>query len=115
MPFPRRGSIYRIKQSPVSETGEDNCRVVVLQNDVGNQYGSVVIVAPLCQRRRGISELDVPVDISHNGKIEKGVITLNQIYSIDKSMLGGKIGALPKDKIEKINIALELSLGLVSI
>ncbi len=114
--FPRRGAVYKLKIE--SDNDSLKCKAkyaVIIQNNVGNQYSSVVIVSPVCEENDKISEIDVPVSISDDLIPDKAIVKLNHIYSIDKSLLDSEVAQLSPDEMYGIDLALELSLGLVSI
>ncbi|WP_418791629.1 type II toxin-antitoxin system PemK/MazF family toxin [Phosphitispora sp. TUW77] len=113
----RRGEIYFADLSPVVGSEQGGTRpVLVLQNDIGNQYSPTTIVAAITSQ---ISKAKLPTHVevtSKNSGLEKdSVILLEQIRTIDKSRLKEKVTTLNEDIMQKIAQATEISLGLVEI
>ncbi len=113
----RRGEIYFADLSPVVGSEQGGTRpVLVLQNDIGNQYSPTTIVAAITSQ---ISKAKLPTHVEVTAKssgLEKdSVILLEQIRTIDKSRLKEKVTTLNEEIMEKIAQALEISLGLIEI
>ncbi|ADG81586.1 transcriptional modulator of MazE/toxin MazF [Thermincola ferriacetica] len=113
----RRGDIFFADLSPVVGSEQGGTRpVLVLQNDIGNQYSPTTIVAAITSQ---ISKAKLPthVEISaKNSGLEKdSVILLEQIRTIDKSRLMEKVTSLSEEDMEKVAQAIEISLGLIDI
>ncbi|PKM83406.1 MAG: PemK family transcriptional regulator [Firmicutes bacterium HGW-Firmicutes-14] len=113
----RRGEIYFADLSPVVGSEQGGTRpVLVLQNDIGNQYSPTTIVAAITSQ---ISKAKLPTHIEVTAKssgLEKdSVVLLEQIRTIDKSRLKEKVTSLNDDIMEKVAQAVEISLGLIEI
>ncbi|MBU7008419.1 type II toxin-antitoxin system PemK/MazF family toxin [Phosphitispora fastidiosa] len=113
----RRGEIYFADLSPVVGSEQGGTRpVLVLQNDIGNQYSPTTIVAAITSQ---ISKAKLPTHVEVTAKssgLEKdSVILLEQIRTIDKSRLKEKVTTLNEEIMEKIAQAMEISLGLIEI
>ncbi len=113
----RRGEIYFADLSPVVGSEQGGTRpVLVLQNDIGNQYSPTTIVAAITSQ---ISKAKLPTHVEVTAKssgLEKdSVILLEQIRTIDKSRLKEKVTTLNEEIMEKIAQAIEISLGLIEI
>ncbi len=113
----RRGDIFFADLSPVVGSEQGGTRpVLVLQNDIGNQYSPTTIIAAITSQ---ISKAKLPTHVeisSKNSGLEKdSVILLEQIRTIDKSRLMEKITALSDEDMEKVGQAIEISLGLIDI
>lgn len=87
--------------------------VVVLQNDIGNKYSPCIIVAMITSK---LTKRPLPTHITlhkgESGLIKDSVVLLEQIRTIDKSRIDKKISTLPSYKMEEINNAMLISLGL---
>ncbi len=87
--------------------------MLIIQNDVGNQFGDVTIVAALTSK---LFSKEYPTNVT----LPKGVgnlkadstVMLNQIRTVDKTRLHKKIGSLPRNYIDKVNQAIKASLAL---
>lgn len=111
-PIVSRGEIYYADLSPVVGSEQGGIRpVIVLQNDIGNKYSPTTIVSPITSR---ISKKFLPTHILLNEceGLKNSVVLLEQIRTIDKSRLKQKISQLPPEKVEALNNAIKISLGL---
>lgn len=113
----RRGDIYYADLSPVVGSEQGGTRpVLIIQNDIGNQYSPTTIVAAIT------SHIDKPKLPTHvempatpGGLGKNSVILLEQIRTIDKSRLMEKVTFLESEMMAKVNQAVEISLGLVDL
>lgn len=113
----RRGDIFFADLSPVVGSEQGGTRpVLVLQNDIGNQYSPTTIVAAITSQ---ISKAKLPTHVEVTAKgsgLEKdSVILLEQIRTIDKSRLKEKVTSLNDDLMNRVAQAVEISLGLIEI
>lgn len=113
----KRGEIYMADLSPVVGSEQGGTRpVLVIQNDIGNQYSPTTIIAAITSK---ISKAKLPthVEISakENGLLKDSVILLEQLRTIDKGRLKEKISQVQKPQMEKVNKAIEISLGLIEL
>ena len=112
-PFIYRGEIYYADLSPAFGSEQGGVRpVVIVQNNMGNKHAPTTIVAPITSQ---LGKKPLPTHILFNGcGIPKdSVILLEQIRTIDKGRLKQRIGQLPPEKIEVLDTAIKISLGLV--
>ncbi len=87
--------------------------VLVIQNDVGNEYAPTTIVAPLTTKDFSkIYPVNVHIPKGIGGLNQDGTVLLSQIRTVDKSRLQKKIGHLPPAYLAKVNEAIKISLGL---
>jgi len=113
----RRGDIFFADLSPVVGSEQGGTRpVLVLQNDIGNQYSPTTIIAAITSQ---ISKAKLPTHVEikagKNGLEKNSVVLLEQIRTIDKSRLKEKVTTLNEEHMDRVNRALEISLGLVDI
>ena len=115
----RRGDIFYAKLSPVVGSEQGGLRpVVVVQNDVGNQYSPTLVVAAITSK---ISKPQLPTHVAiekksakvSTGLVKDSVALLEQLRTIDKQRLQKKIGYLTPKEISALNQALAISVGLV--
>ena len=112
LPIVYRGELYYADLSPVVGSEQGGLRpVVIVQNDVGNKHAPTTIVAPITSR---LSKKPLPTHIEFCGcgLAKDSVMLMEQIRTIDKSRLKQKMGCLPLEKIEAVDMALKVSLGL---
>lgn len=113
----RRGDIFFADLSPVVGSEQGGTRpVLVLQNDIGNQYSPTTIVAAITSQ---ISKAKLPTHVEVTAKgsgLEKdSVILLEQIRTIDKTRLREKVTSLNDEIMNKVAQSVEISLGLIEI
>ena len=108
----RRGSIYYADLDPVRGSEQGGYRpVLILQNNIGNDYSPTIIVAAITSRVK--SKLPTHVKLKDMKGLEKdSVVLLEQIRTIDKSRLDEKIGFLNRYQMRKVDEALRISVGV---
>ena len=113
----KRGSVWLADLDPVIGSEEGKTRpVLVVQNDVANQYSPVVIVAAITT---SIGSKEYPTEVLVNapegGLRRDSAILLNQIRTIDKRRLIERWGDLGDGTMERVDRSLEISLGLTPV
>lgn len=113
----RRGELYYADLSPVVGSEQGGVRpVLIVQNDVGNKFSPTVIAAAVTSR---IDKAKLPTHIAlgarEYGLVKDSVVLLEQIRTLDKRRLKDRIGVLPQDVMKRIDEALMISLGVISI
>ena len=113
MAYPKRGSVYLVNFDPTIGAEVKKPRpAVIISNDVANQYSPIVIVAAITARAEPKFD-EVLIKPPEGGLTRPSVIQPNQIRSIDKTRLVKKLGDLSKETISDLDIALQITLGLV--
>ena len=118
MSFPKRGEIYLVEFDPTRGSEIKKTRpAVVIQNDIGNRHSPITIVAAITSR---LSPVPYPVEVlvppgRDNGLSMPSAINLGQIRSIDRERLVKRLGAADPATMRKVDDALRISLGLVSL
>lgn len=110
----KRGELYFADLNPVVGSEQGGKRpVVVLQNDIGNQYSPTTIVAAITSRLKK-AKLPTHVEIRADtfNLVKNSVVLMEQLRTIDKRRLGERIGCFDKETMERIDEALAVSLGL---
>ncbi|MBI4484305.1 MAG: type II toxin-antitoxin system PemK/MazF family toxin [Acidobacteria bacterium] len=115
--FPRRGEIYLVDFDPARGHEIKKTRpALVIQNDVGNQYSSITIVAAITSR---ISDRPYPVEVvleaEHTGLKVRSTVRLDQIRTVDKERLIKRLGSVSRATMPQVNRAIQISLGLVEL
>ncbi len=111
----KRGELYFADLSPVVGSEQGGIRpVLVVQNDIGNKYSPTVIAAAITSK---LNKAKLPTHIELSSKeygLEKdSVVLLEQIRTIDKVRLKEKIGELSPLKMNQVNRAMMISLGVI--
>jgi mRNA interferase MazF len=111
----KRGEIYYAALDPVmgSETGKTR-PVLIVQNDVGNQYSPTTIIAVITDYSNKKETYPICVVIDPEfGLKKKSIANFAQIRTIDRTRLtGSRLGTLTAEVMEKADLALKHSLGL---
>jgi mRNA interferase MazF len=111
----KRGEIYYAALDPVvgSETGKTR-PVLIVQNDVGNQYSPTTIVAVITEYSEKKATYPICVVIGKDSGLKKNsIVNLSQIRTLDKSRLtGSNLAILPDELMGKVGMALKNSLSL---
>ncbi|MBA4536832.1 type II toxin-antitoxin system PemK/MazF family toxin [Bacillus aquiflavi] len=111
----KRGDVYFADLSPVVGSEQGGVRpVLVIQNDIGNRFSPTVIIAAItAQIQKAKLPTHVEIDAKRYGFERDSVILLEQIRTIDKQRLTDKITHLDDEMMEKVDEALQVSLGLI--
>ena len=111
----KRGEIYYADLSPVVGSEQGGVRpVLIVQNDIGNKYSPTIIVCAVTSKLTK-AKLPTHVELKEGdaGLMKDSVALLEQVRTIDKKRLQGRIGALGEDIMKKIDKALFISFGFV--
>ena len=111
-----RGDVYLVNLDPIVGKEIGKARpAVIIQNDIGNKFSPVTIIAPISS----IKEITKPLPImimlekGEGGLKEESYVDCGQIRTVDKDRrLITKYGTLDKSKMLEINEALIISLSL---
>ncbi len=114
MMFCKRGEIYYANLDPVVGSEQGSRRpVLIIQNDIGNQYSPTTIIAAITsQLSAKIYPTEVRVKTGSGGLNKDSAVLLNQAKTIDKSRLENHLGVLSPAAMRKVDEAIKISLGL---
>jgi mRNA interferase MazF len=110
-----RGAVVEVNLEPVVGSEANKTRpCVVIQNDVGNRFSPIVIVAAITGTENVPRQypVDVPVPRGEGGLVKDSVVQCNQIRSIDEKRLVKTLGQLKTATMIRIDKALKISLAL---
>jgi mRNA interferase MazF len=112
--FPRRGEVYWVALDPTVGTEIAKTRsAVVISNDVGNRYSDRVIVAPVTsQHTERVYPFEVLVHAGEGGLAHPSKVLLDQVRTVDKLRLRGRLGDLPDERMQEVDAAIRLSLAV---
>ena len=110
----KRGDIVLVDLEPIKGSEQGGIRPsVVIQNDIGNKYSPLTIIAPITSKNY---ETEYPTNVlilkTDSGLDKDSTILLNQIKTIDKSKISKKISSLNNELMKKVDLAIMISLGL---
>jgi mRNA interferase MazF len=115
---PRRGEIYLVSFDPtVGHEIRKTRPALIVQNDIGNQYSPLTIVAAITSK---VSQVLYPVEVviqpsRTSGLDTPSAIRLDQIRSVDKQRLIKRLGAVEPSLMKRVDAAIQISLGLVEL
>lgn len=114
---PKRGEIYLVNiDSTIGSEIRKTLPALVLQNALANRHSPVTIVAALTSQLGDQfypTEVFLPKD--KTGLTKDGVVLLNQIRTIDRKRLIRRLGVIGDEHLNKVDRALQISLGLVDL
>ncbi len=110
----KRGELYYADLSPVVGSEQGGVRpVLVVQNDIGNKYSPTIIAAAITSK---MTKAKLPTHIElgalEYGLLKDSVVLLEQIRTIDKRRLKERIGEVEKPTMDRVDVALAISLGV---
>ena len=112
---PRREEIYLTALDPALGHEIQKTRLaLIIQNDVSNRLSQITIVAPVTSTVRFLLN---PVRVLlaadwTTGLSVTSVAVLNQIRAVDRIRLIKRLGAVDDETMERVDEALQISLGL---
>lgn len=108
-----RGEIYFADLDPVEGSEQGGKRpVLIIQNDVGNQYAPTTIASPITSQ---FKKYKYPTHIyieNIEGIDNQSIVMLEQIRTISKERLKFKMGKLNQITMKKVDMAIHISLGM---
>lgn len=115
--WPKRGEVWLINFDPTIGAEIKKTRPsLILQNDISNKFSPITIAAAITSR---FSEQLYPTEIliraPEGGLKIDSVVLLNQIRSIDSARLVKRLGSLTESTMRRVNVSLQISLGLLKI
>src|SRR5271157_4540810 len=109
---PRRGEIYLCSFDPtVGHEIKKTRPALVIQNDIGNRYSPLTIVAAITS---SVSPVPYPVEVvsdptARNGLEVRSSIRLDQIRTVDRQRLVRRLGAVDPATMAKVDEAIRIS------
>jgi mRNA interferase MazF len=90
---------------------------LIIQNDIGNRYSGVTIVAAMTSR---LSPVPYPVEVEvepsqANGLEVRSAIRLDQIRTVDRQRLIKPLGVVDPGTMARVDQAIKISLGLIAV
>jgi mRNA interferase MazF len=115
--YPKRGELYWVNFEPTLGVEITKTRpALILQNDLANQNSPITIVAAITSKfGETLYPTEVLIKSPEGGLRQDSVILLNQIRSIDKQRLIRKLGTLSSVTLHKVDLAIQISLGLTQL
>jgi mRNA interferase MazF len=111
-----RGDVYLVNLDPIVGKEIGKARpTVIIQNDIGNEFSPVTIIAPISSVKEITKPLPIMIFLQKGdgGLKEDSYVDCGQIRTVDKDKrLITKFGSLNKSKMREIDKALKISLSL---
>jgi len=111
-----RGDIYLVNLDPIIGKEIGKARpAVIIQNDIGNKFSPVTIIAPISSVKEITKPLPIMIFLKRGegGLTEDSYVDCGQIRTVDRNQrLITKFGALDKSRMYEIDKALKISLSL---
>jgi mRNA interferase MazF len=110
--FPRRGEIWSVNLNISKGSAQAGIRpALIIQNNIGNKNAATTIVAAISNSVK-LYPMNIIIETNESGLKETSIVKTSQILTVSKLRLEKKLGKLSKDKMEQVDKALKLSLGL---
>ena len=107
--YPKRGEVYWANLDPTLGIEINKKRpCLIISNDEGNEISSRITVAAITPSVKTV----YPVQVKIYLKNKEGKVLLNQIRTIDKQRLDGKIAIIDKETMRQVDKALKIALSL---
>jgi mRNA interferase MazF len=110
-----RGTVVDVNLDPTQgHELQKTRRCVVIQNDIGNRFSPLTIVAPIwgaehCKKPYPVL---VFVKAGDGGTVKDSYVLCNQIRWVDEIRLGTIHGKLKHETMKQVDTALKISLAL---
>jgi len=109
---PKRGELYWVDWNPARGSEQAGMRpALIVQNDIGNEYGRTVIVATLTTTTKNY-EFFVPLESGEGGTKRNSAVNTAHLLTIEKNRLGRKLGRISENSMRRVERALLFSLGM---
>jgi len=106
---PRRGDVYWVALDPSMGTKIRRTRpAVVVSNDSANAFGMRVVVLPVTSNVTSLFPGEALVSVGGKPRRVLG----DQIRSVDKRRLRGRVGSLSREDLRAVDGALRITLDL---
>lgn len=110
----KRGDIYLANLDSVIYSEPHTVKpVLIIQNDIANQYAPTTIVAAITSQ---IPNIKLPTRIKLNekkfGLTKDSIILLDEIRTVNKNLLREMVGSIDEETMQKVSEALMISQGI---
>jgi mRNA interferase MazF len=108
----RRGEIWLVNFHPGRGSEQKGPHpALILQNDVGNIHAATTIVAAITTTTKKYP-VTVLLGPSEAGLRQASMVNLAELLTIDKGRLLRRLGGLGHDRMQEVEEAIRISLGL---
>ncbi len=116
MPAWTRGDVVVVNLDPAIGSEPNKRRpCVVIQNDTGNKFSPVTIVAAITDAENVPKRypVDVPLNQGEGGLTRNSVVQCNMVRCVDGQRVIGTLGKLSPKTMQEVDRALKISLALL--
>lgn len=112
----KRGEVFYADLSPVVGSEQGGTRpVLILQNNVGNKYSPTVIAAAITSRQdKNAMPTHIGIRGDSCGLPKDSIVLLEQVRTLDKRRLHERTGRIDEQDQQRVDQALNVSLGLTT-
>ena len=110
----QRGDIY-YAQLPIMEGSvqRGSRPVLVIQNNIGNKYSKTIHIAPITTRHmEKVYPMHVYLNAGECGMPLDSIVLVEQVMVIDKSCLEEYVTSIDNEKMDEVDDAIVIQLGL---
>ena len=110
-----RGDVFFVNlKTDTGSVQKDRRPVVIISNDTGNRFSNTCVCAMVTTKNKNSlpTHVDVLIKAFRNYGNTNSVVELEQIRTVDKSLLTEKLGKLNEDEIKKVDEAILISMGI---
>ena len=109
----KRGEIYWVDWGDGKGSEQSGSRpALIIQNDIGNEISPNTIIASITTAPKKPYPFLVNLTARESGLAKNSAVDLASIMTISKTRLGDKCGKLNTQKMNEVDIAIKVSLGL---
>ncbi len=110
--YPKRGEIWLVNWNPSRGSEQAGIRpALIIQNDVGNINAATTIVVAISSSIK-LYPMNVKIETHESGLKKTSIVKTSQILTVSKLRLKKRIGELTSEKMNQVNQAIKLSLGI---
>lgn len=110
----KRGDVFYADLNPAIGSEQGGIRpVLIIQNNVGNQFSPTVLIAPITSKVS--KKVNLPTHCKIQGEFLEldSIVLLEQIRTIDKKRLEKYIGRVDIKQMNSFGKAIKISTGLI--
>lgn len=108
-----KGEIYWANLSPTIGSEISKTRpVLIVSNNINNQFAATVSILPITSTTAKIYPFEVFLTQGEGNLSNDSKAKANQIRTIDKQRIGGRIGRISETKLIEIEQAILIHLGI---
>jgi mRNA interferase MazF len=108
-----KGEIYWASLNPTIGSEIAKTRpVLIVSNDINNEFAATVSILPITSTTAKIYPFEVFLPKGEGNLINDSKAKANQIRTIDKQRIGGKIGTISTTRLAEIEQAILTHLGI---